>query len=356
MARRLVFNYPIYTNDSDRYQESTTYVSPENLLTNDRIYVNQDGNNLKSLHRYFCRSNTSIEYKNIFANDYMKDYLYRIKKQEWNAFLSTTQPEKIREINRLILLFIASANNSATLSFTIENNEDSYKLIISNIIPGVTNVFNNTIEFLKNNNFHLLTLYILLEINGNIQPLLLCKYEFETRNIIENIIVNHFDFIRNNIINNVFIIPNDFNLESLNRTNTGLYGGNLSVFDNGIGKPNVNYRLEKYLSLINTNNINDYMRILFNENFTSNNTANQLSTPFLTELEGNNFTYMYSYNLNGYLTFADIDQGIPSLKLGDLLYFSYIYRGQENIREKFIGSVAYGYLHELGHDLSISLK
>ena len=113
MSRNIHFGYSSFMNDTERFNESKNYNSPESLLLpshwsygsnyDETIYFNQNGKKLKSLNRYFCNSDNTIDYKNKFANNFLKNHVNGTKKSIWKEFI--TSINKITKINILISSF-----------------------------------------------------------------------------------------------------------------------------------------------------------------------------------------------------------------------------------------------------------
>jgi hypothetical protein len=390
--RKLIFNYPQFTNNKNRFDESVNYKSPESLLVKNKIYFEKNNIKQKSLEKYFCFVNTTIEYKNYFANAFTKNFLYNILRPQWNIFLANKESIKINILNDLVLKFKNTTTNSTNtdsntnsfVNYTIETNNYSYKLVVKIKTPSKSNIHTDTTVFLKNNRFHLLTLFVLLSFK--IQPLLMSKYEYEGRNMIEDIIFNHFDdYIKSSLIPVVFDTSDKINL--LTCKNSGVDKGPLSVYETSIAIfPKLSSVLENYLNLKNENDINDFMRIIFFENYSPNGKLSGKNQEFLIKLQDSVFYYekyigneqinkemtnndfikkmidyndsifKYNYDSDGYIGFADIDQSFNSLKLSDLLFSQFLYGNKKkNFREKFIGSVIFGFSYIVGVDLTLGL-
>ena len=115
MNRKIIFNYPPETNtilqNSQRFEESISYGSPQNLLDRNLIYFDNNSKHLKSLMNYRCGTDSTLEYKNNFANNFTKNYLYKVKKPIWDTFLQSDQATKIQNINNLIIYFNSNKYN-----------------------------------------------------------------------------------------------------------------------------------------------------------------------------------------------------------------------------------------------------
>ncbi len=356
--RKLVYKKPAHTTDADKFVESKNYKSPEYLLKTEDIYFKHNDKKLKSLVNFFCGTRNSIEYKNRFANSYVKNFLYGIKKPVWQAFFNKSQQEQINELNLLITQFNNSVNNTPSTYINITSDAEKYTVELGKVVqPEKT--YTEFINFLFTEPLQMLTLFVLLENdNEHIAPLKILKYELEIRVIIENVYNTNFDAVKN-IITELFEIPADFDLTTITKDNSGEYCGGLSMFEKYGGNITFfNGRLEDLFRFSRSfagSKLDYFFKSILDSYFKNGSEVPRANREFIDGLNaGLNVTYNYSNTSDYYLTFSDIDSSMNNLRLADLIYFSYFFNTKNvgtNIKEKIMGSMLYGFCHEIGHEV-----
>lgn len=355
-SRKLFYNKGPFVNDTEKFLESKNYKSPENLLKTEQIYFSQGDKKLKSLANYFCSARNSIEYKNKFANSYVKNYLNKIKRPMWQEFYNKPIAEKITQINGEITKFNQTVNNTPSTYINIVQKPDKYDVKIGKVLiktpPDLNKEYIENINFLIDNPAHMLTLFVLIESDENhIAPLQILKFELELRVIIENLYDNNFQVIID-IIRQLYTVPPDYDLTQLNKTNSGDFCFGLSMFEKY--ETDITFGYNRLDSLLRCNNFNDfYLQIL--QDYFGPSIDKIGNRAFIDGLMANqNVNYKYENTTDYYLIFSDIDSSMGNLRLGDLIYFSYFFTKENvgnNIKEKIMGSILYGFAHEVGHEV-----
>jgi len=357
-SRKLVYKKGPFVSDDKRFEESKNYKSPEYLLKSEEIYFKHNDKKLKSLEYFFCLSRNSIEYKNRFANTYVKKYLNETKKPQWLDFFNKPQVDQISEIDRQILQFNETIDNTITTNVNIAKNPNKYIVTMTKIIDGQPKSYIENIDFMFDKPLQMLTLYVLLQSDKNyMAPLKILKYELEVRVIIENFYNNNFESIKD-IIRELYVIPSGVNLDNITKDNPGELCDALSMFEKY--STNITFWNGRIEDFFNDNKtFEDFINHIFNGYFANgNNVVPTGNRNFITGLLANQDVYYnYSNTTDYYLIFSDIDNSMNNLRLSDLIYFSYFFNGQKvgnnNIKEKIMGSILYGFCHEVGHEVDV---
>ena len=327
-------------NDTERFNESKNYNSPESLLLpshwsygsnyDETIYFNQNGKKLKSLNRYFCNSDNTIDYKNKFANNFLKNHVNGTKKSIWKEFI--TSINKITKINILISSFNDNNKkvNNTEHSINIVEETHNYKLIIKR------KSYSEEILFDKSKNFHLLTLFILLETNNGLCPLIFLNYEIKARLLIEYLLVNEKEWFIC-IMKKYYKCTDDSSFNSFFDNTQSIFTEWGTIFS---------ARLDKLMS---QDNFDNYYKTFFEEflgtNFSTKRSGNNI---FFNNIDDESTKYEYSDTRDYYLTFSDIDSGMNYLRVGDLVYYNYLSIDVNN----FMSAIIYGFGHELAHHIT----
>jgi len=338
MSRNIHFGYKNFVSDQQRFEESKNYNSPESLLVpshwsgilDETIYFNQDTKKLKSLQRYFCNSDNAIDYKNKFANNFLKQYINGIKKPIWLEFLNSKN--KIDTLQGLIKTFDTYNKRANQILHNINIDESSNNFILK--IFRKDNI--EEIQFNKDNNIHLLTLFILLENTNECSPLILLNYEIKGRLLIEELLLDKTYLLS--------IIQKFYNCANLEKYDQFFIENN-SIFTSW--GTSFTGRLDP---MMRTNSFDDFYINFFEEFLGSLNKKNSRSgnQNFFDNINDPANLYNYSNIENYYLTMGDIDSGMNYLRLGDLIYYNYLALNKYN----FISGIIYGFGHELAHHIA----
>jgi hypothetical protein len=337
MSRNIHFGFNSFVNDKKRFEESKNYNSPESLLIpnhwslDETIYFNQDNKKLKSLNRYFCNSENAIDYKNKFANDFLKRFINGVKKPIWFSFFN--DENKINILKDSIKTFDYNNKNINTKSHSINIIEDKDNFSLN--ILRKNNI--EKILFTKNNNFHLLTLFILLENTNNCSPLMLLNYEIKGRLLIEELLIQKTYLIS--------IFKKYYNCNDAKKYKD-FFVKNKSIFseDNTIFKG----RVDSFMSSESFDNF--YQKFFeqflgnFNDEWGPSGNKN-----FFNNINDTQNLYNYSNTNDYYLAMGDIDSGLNYLRFGDLIYYNFLGLNKYN----FISGIIYGFGHELAHHISL---
>ena len=341
MSRNIHFGFNSFVNDNNRFEESKNYNSPESLLIpnhwsngslNETIYFNQDNKKLKSLNRYFCNSENVIDYKNKFANDFLKRFINGIKKPIWSDFFRSKIENKIQIIQDLIKTFdnYNKKINNTSHSINIIEDKENYSLDIFRKDETEKILFN------KSNNFHLLTLFILLENTNNYSPLILLNYEIKGRLLIEELLLDKTYFT--SIIKKYYNCINPQTYENFFEENKSIFTVN-TIFKG---------RLDSFMV---TDSFDNFYKKFFEQFLGDLNdewgpSGNKI---FFDNINDAQNLYNYSNTNDYYLTMGDIDSGMNYLRFGDLLYYNFLGLNKYN----FISGIIYGFGHELAHHVSL---
>jgi len=339
MSRNIHFGFNSFVNDKNRFEESKNYNSPESLLIpnhwsngslDETIYFNQDNKKLKSLNRYFCNSENAIDYKNKFANDFLKKFINGIKKPIWVNFLISEN--KINILKDLIKTFdyYNKKINTTSHSINIIEDKDNFSLDIlrkDNL---------EKILFEKSKNYHLLTLFILLENTNNCSPLMLLNYEIKGRLLIEELLIDKTYLIS--------VIQKYYNCNDA-QTYKEFFEQNKSIFSEGHTK--FKSRLDSFMD---KDSFDDFYKLFFEQFFGGLNEWDASGNlNFFNNINDPENLYNYSNTNDYYLIMGDIDTGMNYLRFGDLIYYNFLGPSKYN----FISGIIYGFGHEVAHHISL---